>query len=228
MQGTISAESTTSAISAKGTVNTGKCTECTADLVFLRKKILDSYRQKQPFRVAAGKGKWFSYEKFDSRYNLREVLNDEIVIEFDSGLFEEKKSKDWNNLSKEEQQEFKDKISWPGINFTAINLYKANITFSVWDHKGKSPHLHVHNLPIDHLEPDKRRLFKKIFIRKYVPLEYLKYADISLTGIHLIAIEWVYHWKNKYGVKRLLNKFGLNQFNPINFKRVKQHQKPII
>ena len=151
-----------------------------------RKELLDHYRKKQPFRVAIGKSKWIPYESFDPAYNLREVLNDEIVIEFDT-----------DNTD----------IAWRGINFTAINLYKAGIVFSIWDHEGRSPHLHIHNLPIAHLEPDKRSLFKKVFIRTYVPLEYLKYVDISLTGVHLLRIEWSPCWKNKYGIKELLHEF---------------------
>lgn len=151
-----------------------------------RQKILDRYRQKQPFRASIGKSKWIDYTNFNPDYNLREILNDEICVEFDT------KNED---------------LAWKGINFTAINLYQAGYIFQIWDHGGKSPHLHVHDLPITQLEPDKRRLFKKIFIRKYVPLEYLKFVDYSLTGIHLIAIEWVEHWKGCYGVKELLYEF---------------------
>lgn len=151
-----------------------------------RKRLLDSYRKKQSFRVAKGKSKWVEYNEFDRGYNLREILNDEIVIEFDS---------DNENLT------------WSAINFTAINLYNAEIEFEIWNHEGKSPHLHIHNLPIVNLTPDKRKLFKKLFIRKYVPKEYLEWVDISLTGIHLIAIEWAEHWKGHYEVKRLLNKW---------------------
>jgi len=156
------------------------------DLEQKRKELLDSYKLKQPFRVSIGKSKWLDYEEFNPEYNLREILNDEIVIEFDH---------DDKNLT------------WTAINLTAVNLLNAGISFEIYDHKGKSPHLHIHNLPIEHLEKDKLRLFKKIFIRKYVPLEYLQHVDLSLTGTHLIAIEYCYHWKNKYGVKELLYKF---------------------
>jgi len=161
-----------------------------------RKDLLDFYRLKQPFKVSTGQkhiingeekfAKWFDYETFDPKWKLREILKDEIIVEFDTN----------------DQDE-----AFEGINFTSVNLYKEGIVFEVWDHGGKSPHLHVHNLPIAHLEKDKLRLFKKLFIRKYVPLEYLGCVDYSLTGIHLLAIEWVNHWKNKYGVKKLLHKF---------------------
>ena len=156
------------------------------ELLELRKNLLEEYRKKQPFRVAMGKSQWVDYTEFNPAYNLREILNDEIVIEFDTT--------DGNK-------------AWEGINFTGINLLKAGISFEVWDHEGKSPHLHIHNLPIADLSPDKRALFKKCFIRKYVPLEYLGCVDLSLTGVHLIAIEWANHWKGCYNVKRLLSKF---------------------
>jgi len=151
-----------------------------------RKQLLDSYAKKQHFRVAKGKSEWIPYTQFDPRYNLREILDEEVVIEFDS---------DDRNLT------------WSAINLTAVNLYRAGIKFEIYDHQGKSPHLHIHNLPISHLDTDKRKLFKKIFIRTYVPKEYLKYVDLSLTGIHLVAIEWAWHWKNKYGHKILVNKW---------------------
>lgn len=152
-----------------------------------RRDLLDSLRKKQPFRVAKGKSKWVQYEEFNSDYNLREILNSEIVIEFDS----------------EDQN-----LTWMAINETAINLYKTGISFEIWDHEGKSPHLHIHDLPTSNLEPSKRALFKKMFIRKYVPIKYLSHVDISLTGIHLIAIEWAEHWKGRYDVKKLLSKFN--------------------
>lgn len=160
-----------------------------------RKTLLDSYRIKQPFRVAIGKSKWVPYENFEEGYNLREILNDEIVIEFDTKEFP-------GSLN-----EFQNKVSWPGINFTAVNLYLAGYEFEIWDHKGKSPHLHIHNLPIANLSLDKRTLFKKKFIEKYVPAEYLGYCDSSLCGIHLIALELAEHWKGCYGVKELLHKW---------------------
>ncbi len=151
-----------------------------------RKELLDKYKMKQNYKIAIGKTAWIDYEEFNPEYNLRQILNDEIVIEFDTD--------DQNK-------------AWEGINFTGINLLKANISFEVWDHEGKSPHLHIHNLPISNLDEEKRRTFKKLFIRKYVPLEYLGCVDYSLTGNHLIAIEWCGHWKKCYGFKVLLSKF---------------------
>lgn len=151
-----------------------------------RRKLLDSYRKKQPFRVAIGTSTWNNYTKFNPNYNLREILDDEIVIEFDCN------DKD---------------LCWKGINFTAINLHQSGYKFEIYDHGGKSPHLHLHNLPIKHLTKEERHAFKKLFIKKYVPEEYFKWADMSLTGVHLIAIEFCFHWKGCYETKELLTTF---------------------
>ena len=156
------------------------------ELLNNREYLLNEYRKVQPFRVSTGKKLWVDYEKFKPEYNLREILNNEIVIEFDSPYLN---------------------LNWEAINETAINLYKANITFEIWDHKGKSPHLHIHNLPLSTLDKEKRAIFKKVFIRTYVPKKYLPFVDLSLTGIHLIALEWAFHWKGCYDFKKLLYKF---------------------
>lgn len=163
----------------------------------LTKKLLDSYRVKHSFRVSCGKSKWLQYEKFNPLFNLRQVLDDEIVIEFDDTKFQDK-----GDIEK-----FQNEVSWPATNFTAINLQQANITFEVWDHCGKSPHIHIHDLPITHLDKDKRKKFKEFFIKKFVPEEYQKYTDTSLCGIHLVALEWTQHWKGCYSIKKLLHKF---------------------
>lgn len=175
----------TSAQVFKPTMNTNE--HMNTNYSELRKNLLASYRLKQQFRVSIGKSKWINYESFNEQYNLREILNDEVVIEFDTP--------DQN-------------IVVPAISQTGINLVNARYTFEYWDHGGKSPHLHIHDLPIAHLEPSKRSLFKKMFIKKYVPEEYHKYVDLSLTGVHLVAIEWANHWKGCYGVKKLINTFA--------------------
>jgi hypothetical protein len=147
-------------------------------------------RTTQPFRVAYGKSKWFWYDadmRVQREWNLREILESEIVIEFDTT--------DQNK-------------AWEGINFTAINLYNAGFIFEVFDHEGKSPHLHIHNLPITHLPKEELKTFKKVFIKTYVPEEYLDCVDFSLCGVHLVALEFCNHWKGTYSIKRLLHKFN--------------------
>jgi len=175
----------------------------------LRNKLLDSLKLKQDFRIAVGRSSWVNYETFKPEYNLREILNDEVVIEFDSPKKKEE-------MTQEEQEEFKE-IVFLGISATAINLAKAGYEFEYWEHGGKSPHLHIKDLPIAHLEADKRHLFKKIFIKKYVPEEYQKYVDFSLTGVHLIAIEYAPHWKGCYNVKRLVWRYEQGRYlNEVN------------
>lgn len=162
-----------------------------------RKQILDSYAKKQEFRVSRGISPWIKYEKFNNSYNLREILHDEIVIEFDMP-----------DNYKGGIEAFRNEVSFPAINLTAVNLYRTDYSFEIWGHGGKSPHLHIHNLPITHLDKTQRHLFKKMFIKKYIPEQYLKWVDYSLTGVHLIAMEYCFHWKGKYSIKKLINKWG--------------------
>ena len=147
-----------------------------------RKDILDSFAKKQAFRVAIGTSAWINYEIFTPAYNLREILNDEVVIEFDTDRA----------------------VSLIATEKTKLNLHNAGYTFEIWDHNGRSPHIHIHNLPIANLDPKKKSTFKKLFIKKYVPLEYQIFVDSSLTGIHLIRLEYSPCWKGKYGIKELI------------------------
>lgn len=157
-----------------------------------RQELLDAYKIKQNFRVSIGKSRWILYEKFNPAYNLREILQDEIVIEFDS-----------TNLE----------YVMRAINATGIALFNGGYYFEWWDHGGKSPHLHIKNLGIPAAiknDKDKLRNFKKAFIRTYVPAEFQ--ADESLCGVHLVAIEWALHWKGCYGIKKLISIFdGANK-----------------
>ncbi len=143
-------------------------------------------RINQPFRVAVGKSYWHWYNSemlFPQSWNLREILRNEIVIEFD-------------NVERD--------IALEACRLTTENLKQLNISFEVWDHMGKSPHLHIHNLPIPQLSKNKLKEFKKFLVRKFVPEEYHEVVDFSLCGIHLVAIENVNHWKGKYEVKKLI------------------------
>lgn len=162
----------------------------------LRKNLLDNYRKKQPLRVAIGKSNWLYYEpeKFNPAYNLREILNDEIVIEFDTDK----------------------ELASKGIMQTAYNLALAGYSFEIWNHNGRSPHLHIHNLKdihkvtIGNLEQNKLKMFKKLFIRKYVSIDFLKYVDLTLTGIHLVRLEYSPCWKGKYDVKLPMVHYEIN------------------
>lgn len=178
-----------------------------------RKNLLDTYRLKQPFKVSTGQkylingelkhARWFDYEEFNPKWRLREVLKDEIVIEFDFN--------DFKGLIKD----FQDIVSNPGIKKTGDNLFKEGFSFSVWSHNGKSPHLHIQNLPIKHLNKEELKLFKEFFIKKFVPIEYHKYLDFSLCGVHLVRLEHSKCWKNKYGIKQLVKEFNPGVDNEI-------------
>ena len=165
-------------------------------LIGLRKELLSHYKNKQNFKVSVGKSSWLDYHTFDEKYNLREILDDEIVIEFDM-------PKDFKGGI----DAFR-RLSWDATMETCINLYHAGLSFEVYDHEGKSPHVHIHDLPIKHLDKDKRASLKKIFIKRYVPLEFHEYVDLSLTGVHLIALEYALHWKGCYSYKVLVQKFS--------------------
>jgi len=154
-----------------------------------RQFLLEQYRKKQPFRVAIGKSTWHPYNTFNPAFNLREILKDEIVIEFDT-----------DNLE----------ACMRAISSTGLALYNAGYYFEWWDHGGRSPHLHIKNLEIPQeilSDKDKLRAFKKAFIKTYVSPEYHGIVDIGLAGIHLIAIEFAQHWKGKYGIKKLVSCF---------------------
>ncbi len=141
------------------------------------------------FRVAIGKGKWSNYNPYNinpeyrHNWNLREILKNELVIEFDVDNKE---------------------VALQAIKLTAINLTNSNISFEIWSHNGKSPHLHIRNLDIDHLEKTKLKEFKKFLVKKFVPIEFHDIVDLSLCGIHLVALEGCNHWKQKYTIKTLI------------------------
>lgn len=112
----------------------------------------------------------------------RWIRDDEMVFDFDS--------KEWG---------------FHGINSTGINLYNSGYRFEIWYAKGqKSPHLHIKEIHgLEDLEPEQLKAYKKFFMRKYAPKEYLQFLDIQLTGSHRIAQEDKPHYK--YGtIKKLL------------------------
>lgn len=159
--------------------------------------LLFQCRTIQAFRVACGKSSWHWWNVGDNRmhWNLREILGNEVVIEFDM-------PKDWPG----DIDMFQRKISLPATHQTGINLYNAGLVFEIWDHNGKSPHIHIRNLVFPVFEKNKLKKFKEFFIKRFVPAEYHKFLDFSLCGIHLVALEGAMHWKG-YGIKRLLFRF---------------------
>lgn len=148
--------------------------------------LLFQCRTNQPFRVAVGKSKWFWYNldmNFQRSWNLREILSDEIVIEFDTD------DRD---------------VSLEACRLTTYKLNNLGISYEIWDHNGKSPHIHIRNLPTNNFGKNKLKEYKKFLVKKFVPEQYYDIVDFSLTGIHLIALEHVNHWKGKYQIKELI------------------------
>lgn len=141
-----------------------------------RKELLDKYAQKQDFWVwdCIEGHKWEIYNKFNPKYCLRQVLDDEIVLELDS-----------DNLE----------LVMKGISQIGLTLQAQGITFEYWDHEGtRSPHIHIHNLPIKHLNKEQRTAFKRAFAKQVA--SGLPYDDSLLTGKHMIALEYSQHWKS--------------------------------
>ncbi len=167
-------------------------TSDTLDTPITKLTLFHCWTTDKTFRVAIGKGKWSNYNPYNTDpeykhdWNLREILKNEIVVEFDTD---------------------NKQLALQGIKSTAIKLINSKISFEIWSHCGKSPHLHIRNLPISHLDKVRLKEFKKFFIKKIVPSQFHNVVDLSLCGIHLVALEDCEHWKKKYGVKRLIQEW---------------------
>lgn len=123
--------------------------------------------------------KWKRHTSPIENATLREIAPNEVVIEYDT--------------YKESARAL--------VNNTIRFLHGNNYNFAVYDHGGRSPHIHVYDIRgLEELDDDMRRTYKKLFISKYAPYEQV---DYSLTGIGLIALEHKPHFK--YGtIKKLV------------------------
>lgn len=116
----------------------------------------------------------------------RMVMKDEIVIEFDL---------DYDVMVHE-------------FGVCVDKLKRDGYKFYIFDHKGKSPHLHIYNVAgLNHLGKDVRREYKKLFLKYYAgPL-----CDVSLAYPgHLIACEFKKHHRTN------VFKSLVNVVNPLN------------
>ena len=105
-----------------------------------------------------------AWEGKDPRF--REIDKDEIIIEFD-------------NCNRKEGLEYAEKT---------IKKINGRYRLEIWDHNGKSPHIHIKNIRgLKELTPKQRALYKKSFLRKYAGNP--DKADVSLCTKHLIAKE---------------------------------------
>ncbi len=104
----------------------------------------------------------------------REVADDEIVIEFDT---------DNNMLVK------------TLINKVIIRLHYLDYKYAVFDHYGRSPHIHIYSITgLSDLEPILRTEYKRTFCNYITKSKYLD-AGVNTTREHLIAYEFRKHWK---------------------------------
>lgn len=155
--------------------------------------------------------KWsldYNDDKYEEDINLIEIRVDEIVIEFD-----ETSNKD---DSKKCSSDSRDK--W--FKQTIKNLEKEGIDFKVYDHKGKSPHIHLR------LNRNASKEEKENIVKYYSPKQSHEFVDLSLCGIHLIAVPYAKHWK--YGTMKELieNKEGrIINVDESKFKVVKKDEK---
>lgn len=141
--------------------------------------------------------KWlenYKDEKYNSKINLIEIGGDEIIIEFDENtnyLCEDK-----NKQSTQEQRE-------EAINKTIENLRKDNIGYDLFDHKGKCKHIHIY------LNKNATKEQKELIIKYFVPKEFFDFVDLSLCGVHLIAVPYCKHWRHKTIKELVENRGGL-------------------
>jgi len=109
------------------------------------------------------------------------------------------------------------------INDIGISLYQCNYNFKMWYAKGqKSPHIHVKNIQgLEGLDKDQLKEYKKLFIIKHCPKEYLKFLDIQICGAHRIATENELHYKYNT-IKKL---FGVYNEDKENFAEPEMLEK---
>lgn len=121
------------------------------------------------------------YKSFHPSHCLREMLPGEVVLEFDGYV----------GQTKEESRTL--------AHATCQRLDTASIAYIMFDHQGKSPHIHVFIEGLAELTIEQRKSYKERFVHKYSadPAK----TDMSLCGEHLIACEYLHHWK--YGHLKL-------------------------
>lgn len=163
-------------------------------LLFHRKQHLDWLKEQGSFRAVPSinttwKSDKFLYHYFKPELVLREVLPHEIIIEFDG--YEGHTRAEAVRLVKE----------------TCRKLSEAEFQYIVFDHEGKSPHIHIFIEGLDKLPYEKRTDYKKAFIKKYSTCP--EKTDMSLCGSHLVALEYAPHFKYGREKREVLANLGL-------------------
>lgn len=135
---------------------------------------------------------------------VRTIANDEIVIEFDT-----------DDTLRAMQL----------YNRTVQRLIEDKIQFVVYNHNGRSPHIHIYNIiGLDSVEEELRVAYKKEFIEHYCSVWDTVYpeVDLSLTSNnHLIAREFMPHFKHNE-LKKVMFEYitdGLNNLSLVTLKK---------
>ncbi|MGM0641497.1 MAG: hypothetical protein ACQESN_08765 [Thermotogota bacterium] len=139
-----------------------------------QEKIYNYIQNRKLIQLVTVKESRRHYNKIMKNATHREVAPDEIIIEFDT---------DNEILMK---KLFKKTIS--RLNANSYNYF-------VFDHYGRSPHIHLYNFRGLLEQTDiVRSAYKKMFIERYAPY---KEVDVSLntTREHLVAFEFRKHYK---------------------------------
>lgn len=131
-------------------------------------------------------------------YTLREIYDDEIVIEFDC----------MNSIRREYLNSFvTNKLNYYGYKYV------------VYSHKGKSEHIHIYNvIGLNKLNEHLRKQYKKNFIKKMTSVLGLRIneCDDSLSYPNsLIALEYAPHHKTKF--EKIIIDTNANDMSFINY-----------
>lgn len=75
------------------------------------------------------------------------------------------------------------------------NLQKEGIGFFVFDHQGKSFHIHIYDIFPGVGNWAEKEMLAAMFAMKVVPAKYFALLDMALFGQHQIALEFAKHYK---------------------------------
>ena len=137
-------------------------------------------------------------EKYDPSINLIGISPKKIFIEFDE------ESRDKQNKGKKSSKEQREK--W--VDQTIAKIEKDELGYELHDHQGKCRHIVLSS------DTDLTKEQKEAIIKYYVPSESFEFADLSLCGIHLVAVPFVEHWK--YGTMKEMAKSQQGLFIDVN------------
>lgn len=134
---------------------------------------------------------------------LRSVLDDEIIIEFDSPI--------------------KRTDAWQGC-MSLMDLLEAQRIFAqMYDHRGVSPHVHIRIMGLEKLSHEQRKKYRFLFWDKYCPPNIRGFLDESFAdSFRWVALENVQHYKGNQngidrGIKTLIREttfHAMNQLEP--------------